>query len=232
MTARGPASHLVFRALAGVLLTLAGCLFPIRLASAHGGGVPRLSNVQTGPYMVSAWTQGDPLRVGVLHVSVAVTHPENGVPIFAAAVTIRLLPSDGSAPRVAEVLIGTAANKFIHEADLTVPTQGLWTVEIQVDGLAGTGMATFSLKIYPPLPAWFPVFFSTLGLFILVYLVAKILLTTRPHPRPTPLSRVPTPSLPRRDLVPQTPRVLSPPLHKEALVYEEKIPLTSDPPRR
>ena len=93
MQGRGP-----FR-LTVVLMVLLGLALaaPAGVVWAHGGGVPRLTNVEAGPYWVSVWTQPDPLRVGGAHFTIAVSEPaaatdgrqEAGPPILDAKVQVQ-----------------------------------------------------------------------------------------------------------------------------------------------
>jgi hypothetical protein len=41
---------------------------------AHGIGTPRVVNQPAGPYLLSAWTDPDPLRMDETHVVVGVTN--------------------------------------------------------------------------------------------------------------------------------------------------------------
>jgi len=139
-------------------LTLALALtLPLPLASpalAHGGGVVQLANAEAGPYLVSVWTQPDPPKVGLWHVTVAVMEPpapgETSEPVLDAEVTIRLVSMEQNG----EVLTAPAtrqgaSNKLFYEADLELPAEGQWQVEILVEGPAGAGSAGFEITALP-----------------------------------------------------------------------------------
>ena len=49
-------------------------------AVAHGGGTPRLTNAEAGPYRVYAWSEPDPLLAGDVHLSVVLTVPAESRP--------------------------------------------------------------------------------------------------------------------------------------------------------
>ena len=132
---------------------------PTGVARAHGGGVPRLTNVEAGPYWVSVWSEPDPLRVGQAHISVAVSRPtepgegyrEAGPPILDATVRVQFTALDHSG----ETMTGQAthkgaANKLFYETDLELPEVGRWQVEIAVEGPEGSGSATFEAQVAPP----------------------------------------------------------------------------------
>jgi hypothetical protein len=142
------------------LLALALVVSP-RVAWAHGGGVPRLTNADAGPYWVSVWTQPDPLRVGQAHITVAVSEPsaaaaeqrEAGAPILGATVRVAFEPLDttGETLTVAATHEG-AANKLFYEADLELPETGRWQVVVTVEGPDGVGSTSFETQVAPPAP--------------------------------------------------------------------------------
>ena len=146
------------RKLSTVLLIMVLGL-PVGIAWAHGGGVPRMTNVDAGPYWVSAWTQPDPLREGQAHITVAVSEPmkstdgrrEAGSPVLNALVQVQFRPLD----REGETLLvlathEAAANKLFYEADLELPETGRWQVIVQVEGPQGSGSASFEAQVSPP----------------------------------------------------------------------------------
>ena len=58
---------------------------------AHGTGTPQLLNAPTGPYLLSVWTDPDPLRVDEAHVVVAVVEPvTQEFSVSDVVVTVRL----------------------------------------------------------------------------------------------------------------------------------------------
>jgi len=151
------------RYLAGLALTWLGLalilLFAPRPIQAHGGGTPQLINAEAGPYWVSVWTDPDPIRVGEFHTTVAISEApeprtgtrEAGDLVLDAAVLVRVEPlSQGGETLVATATRDNAVNKLFYEADLTLPAEGQWHVDIQVDGAAGTGNASFDIDASSP----------------------------------------------------------------------------------
>lgn len=147
----------------GLALTWLGLalilLFAPRSIQAHGGGVPQLINAEAGPYWVSVWTQPDPIRVGDFHVTVAVSEApkpgastrEAGELVLDATVLVQAEPvSQVGETLVAPATRDNAVNKLFYEADLTLPAEGLWRVDIQVNGAAGAGNAGFDIEALPP----------------------------------------------------------------------------------
>jgi hypothetical protein len=143
-------------ALAGLALLLA---FAAPAASAHGGGAPQLVNAEAGPYWVSVWTQPDPIRVGEFHVTVAVSEApqpgagtrEAGELVLDATVLVQAAPvSQGGETLIAPATRDNAVNKLFYEADLPLPAEGPWQVDIQVSGRAGAGDVGFGIEALPP----------------------------------------------------------------------------------
>jgi hypothetical protein len=132
----------------------------VQPAQAHGGGKPQLVNAQAGPYRVSAWTQPEPIRVGTLHLSVAVSESpgpgssgeETGDLVLDAAVRVRMNPMSQPGPGlVTSATREDAVNKLLYEADVELPAEGQWQVVISVEGAAGTGSASFNIEVLPSL---------------------------------------------------------------------------------
>ncbi len=140
--------RVVIVSLLGATLTLG---WPPSPAAAHGGGVPQLVRQPVGPYLLSAWTQPDPPRVGTLHLTVAlfVSTAAQDVPVTDATVTARLQPPDGR-PAV-QVPLGEARPPLpgYYEVDVPLEAAGRWAVQLQVRGPAGGGEAAFDLQVQP-----------------------------------------------------------------------------------
>ena len=135
---------------------LAVPLLPARIASAHGGGTPQVTNDDIGPYWVSVWTSPDPAREGQLHVTVSVAEPgapgerQAGAPILGATVDVTLTPRAGGFADVsAQATNEQSANRLFYEADLLVPAAGDWQVQVDVEGPAGRGQTAFDLTVMP-----------------------------------------------------------------------------------
>ena len=144
------------RVLVGLILVLT--ISP-PTAQAHGGGVSQLTNADAGPYLVSAWTQPDPIRVGDFHITVAVaesTEPgasdrEAGDLVLDATVRVGVDPVSQTGERlVVPATRGNAVNKLFYEADLELPAEGQWRVDILVEGPAGAGDVGFDIEALPP----------------------------------------------------------------------------------
>jgi hypothetical protein len=127
-------------------------------AQAHGGGEPQLVNAQAGPYRVSAWTKPEPIRVGTMHLSVAVSESpgqgssgeETGDLVLDAAVHVQMNPRSRPGPGlVTSATRQDAVNKLFYEADMELPAEGQWQVVISVEGAAGTGSASFDIDVLP-----------------------------------------------------------------------------------
>lgn len=116
---------------------------------AHGGGVPRLTDVVAGPYRIFAWTQPEPLRVGDVHLSIAVVKGERSTinldePVTDAAVTVDLQPVTGDqAPLQVSAVLQPQLGNYYYEADAILPTAGDWRFTIKINSALGEANATF-----------------------------------------------------------------------------------------
>ncbi|RME50422.1 MAG: hypothetical protein D6796_02980 [Caldilineae bacterium] len=121
---------------------------------AHGGGTPVLTNATAGPYLVSVWMSPDPLRVGTVHLTVAVIEAasggENGPPVLEATVGVRARPLAGdAAPIVTEATHAEALNKILYETDFEVPQAGRWEIALAIEGPDGPAEVNFSVEVLP-----------------------------------------------------------------------------------
>ncbi len=143
----------VFRCwLLGLGLALSG-LSLVGPAQAHGGGTPQLVNAPFGPHLLSVWTNPDPPRVGVVHVTVALAERvegaagiEAGAPVLDRPVTIALIPPEGGTPLTTRATHEAAENKLLYETDVRLEQAGLWEVRLQTDAW---GPQSFILAVQP-----------------------------------------------------------------------------------
>jgi hypothetical protein len=143
-----------------VLVSLLGMLwvaFPQPL-SAHGGGTPRLTNAEAGPYRVYAWSEPDPWRVGEVHLSLAVTKVNTDttanapveLPVKDADVMVTFAPATGDgAPITIQAAPATLLTNNYFEAITNLPSEGEWAMTIAVDGPEGSGTTDFTLEALP-----------------------------------------------------------------------------------
>ena len=119
--------------------------------SAHGGGTPQLVAVPAGPYEVYAWTNPTPIRVGTLHVSVALVDPASTQPVLNADVQVVAAPVDpAAAAAVSSQATHTKATiKTYYETDMQMPATGPWQVEISYRDTTASGSARFEIAVQP-----------------------------------------------------------------------------------
>ena len=122
---------------------------------AHGGGTPQLVNEPAGPYCISVWTTPEPARVGEFHLTLALSEPgegrEAGAPVLGADVRVRLEPVGAADPSPLTTVATNenSTNRLFYEADVIISDSGAWLVQIEVDGPAGEGNASFPLRVEP-----------------------------------------------------------------------------------
>jgi hypothetical protein len=126
-------------------------------ASAHGGGVPQLVQTPSGPYQLYAWTNPNPARAGVVHVTVALAEPASQKPVLNADVQIMAAPGDGGQPVSVPATHENAVIKTYYEADLDLPAAGTWQFTVSHSDAAGSGSASFELDVQPAAFNWRPI---------------------------------------------------------------------------
>ena len=124
---------------------------------AHGGGTPQLVQAPSGPYQVYAWTNPDPPRAGVVHVTVALVDPATQQPVLNANVQILAAPGTGREPVSAPATHENAVIKTYYEADLDLPSTGPWQITVAHSDAAGSGSAAFALDLQPAGRNWRPI---------------------------------------------------------------------------
>ena len=139
------------------LVLVIGCIIVTALLtaplSAHGGGVPRLTDEAAGPYRLFAWTQPDPLRVGDMHLSIGVVAAAKNAAgldeaVTDAAVTVYLAPTTGEVTPIAlTAVLQEQLGSYYYEADATLPNSGEWRFTIEVSGASGNGSAAFVSEV-------------------------------------------------------------------------------------
>jgi hypothetical protein len=144
-----------------LLLTLITALLAILAsaapAGAHGGGTPQLVQAPSGPYQVYAWTNPDPARAGVLHVTVSLVEPASQQPVLGADVQILAQWGEESPSIAAPATHENALIKTYYEADIELPTAGAWQITVAHSDAAGSGRASFPLEVKPATFNWRPI---------------------------------------------------------------------------
>lgn len=131
--------HLAFLVLLLLALQPAGVL-------AHGGGTPQLLKEPAGAYAMYVWTNPNPVRVGTLHVTVALVEPDTDVPVLNAAVQITALPQSGQ-PITADATHANATIKSYYEVDMELTETGPLPVTVAYQDGAASGSAGFELQV-------------------------------------------------------------------------------------
>ena len=113
---------------------------------AHGGGTPQLVKEPAGAYAVYVWTNPDPLRVGTMHVTVALVEPDTDVPVLNATVQITASPQSGQ-PIVIAATHENATIKSYYEADMELSETGPLQVTVAYQDGAAAGSAGFAVQV-------------------------------------------------------------------------------------
>lgn len=117
------------------------CLALAARAAAHGIGTPQVLNAAAGPYLLSAWTDPDPLRTDETHVVVAVTDPDTREPIITdVEVTVTMTSLDDPAVVLTEVAGTDNVNRLLFAAEFNDRlAAGRWRVDLSATGARGSG---------------------------------------------------------------------------------------------
>jgi len=121
--------------LCGLLLAL----FVAARLSAHGIGKPQVVNERVGPYLISVWTDPDPLRADETHVVVGVTNPDTREPVVGGIeVTVALVSAADPAVVVTQTAGTDSVNQLLYAAEFNDRVAaGRWRVVITVTGAQG-----------------------------------------------------------------------------------------------
>ena len=145
---------------------------------AHGTGTPQLLNAPTGPYLLSVWTDPDPLRVDEAHVVVAVVEPETQEFIVSdVTVTVRLRSLADPTVEQVETAETDNTNRLLFAAEFNDRvTPGRWQVGVSAAGARGAGdEVTFEIDVAPARGFnWLWLGVGGLGATVLLWLLASM----------------------------------------------------------
>lgn len=145
---------------------------------AHGIGKPQVLNEPAGPYLLSAWTDPDPLREDEAHVVVAVTDPQTREPIVTGIEVTVSMASAANPADVVSVVAGTDdVNQLLYAAEFNDRlTTGRWTTSLSVRGQQGSGDGVnFPVEIEPARGFnWLWIGVGGLALIVVVWMVGAM----------------------------------------------------------
>ncbi len=166
----------------GPLLILAALLLLVvwgaPAARGHGMGRPQVLNQPAGPYLLSAWTDPDPLRADETHVVVAVINPDNQEPIVTGVeVSVLMRSLDDPARQVTRTAGTDYVNQLLYAAEFDDEvSEGRWRVELSVDGERGAGDGVgFDVDVGPPRTFnWLWIGVGGVGLIVVAWMVSAM----------------------------------------------------------
>lgn len=158
---------------------------------AHGGSLPRVSDVEAGPYRLFVWAEPVPAVEGDVNFTVAVTEipaseAAQADPVLDADVQILLARVDGQGrTRSGQATHGEAVNKLMYETYIDVPTAGMWRATVSVESPLGAGVVEFDFEVLPgPGVDWTWPAVGALGLITLI-IVVRFLRRSSPAQAPS-----------------------------------------------
>ena len=168
----------VFLCVISVFLSVPLLFILTVVVHAHGTGTPQLLNAPAGPYLLSVWTDPDPLRADEAHVVVAVVEPETQEFIVSdVTVTVRLRSlADPTVERV-ETAETDSTNRLLFAAEFNDRvTPGRWQVGVSAAGARGAGdEVTFEIDVAPARGFnWLWLGVGGLGATVLLWLLASM----------------------------------------------------------
>ncbi len=166
-------------AIAGFVLLLSLLLLAPPALRAHGIGTPQQINVPSGPYLISIWTDPDPLRVDEAHVVVAVMDPETRrVMVENISVTVELTQPDSGDVVVGQGDSSISTNQLLHAVEFNdLLDAGVWDGAVLVNGPSGPGVPvrfTFDVQPSGTGPNWLLIGAAGIAAIIGVWVVAAL----------------------------------------------------------
>jgi hypothetical protein len=158
----------------GIRLLILGLLLLLAsLDTEANGGRLRIAREPAGPYLVSAWTEPDPPRLGRLDVSVAVMRPPDGEPVLDAEVRLHYgPPGDRGASPPVTLHRGAGGNLLLHHGEVELTATGRSVLRVEVVGPAGQGAATFFIDTLPRQSlTWVLAVVGLLAIFVVVFVL-------------------------------------------------------------
>jgi len=156
-------------------------------ASAHGTGTPQLLNAPAGPYLLSVWTDPDPLRADETHVVVAVLEPATQEFIVSdVAVKVRLRSLADPTVELVETAGTDNTNRLLFAAEFNDRvTPGRWQVGVSAAGARGAGdEVTFEIEVAPARGFnWLWLGVAGLGAAVVAWLLASMRRPAKRRPR-------------------------------------------------
>ena len=140
------------------VLTILSLILPVSLF-AHGGSLPRVSDVEAGPFRLFVWAEPVPALEGEINFTVAVTEIPSAPgaqadPVLGAKVQILLERVDGSGRTLSgQATHAEAINKLMYETYMDAPTAGVWRTTVTVT-TSRAWAARSSSSTCCPAPAW------------------------------------------------------------------------------
>lgn len=120
---------------------------PMSQLQAHGLGKQQLERVEVGSFLVTVWTDPDPVLADQeLHVTIGIEY-ENGLLLNAQVDIIANSLDDTDLHESASATHDNAVNKLHYEAPLILEKGGQWQITIAITDDEGEGQVSFNLDV-------------------------------------------------------------------------------------
>ena len=138
------------RLLLSALVVLSISTSEVRPAWSHHGGEVQLME-EAGSFLITAFTDPKPLRVGPVDISVLVQDGDGGRPILDAAVTVQLRERGGeSLPIITVATRRNSTNKLLYSTQVELLHSGFWELTVDVRQQTTSAQVACALVVAPP----------------------------------------------------------------------------------
>ena len=132
---------------------------------------------RTDPFIVTAFGEPVPPRVGLVDLSVMLQNANDRSTVLDAAVILRLKTS--LAGTITEVVApathARATNKLLYAAHITLPSPGKWQLSVEIKQGNATASVSGEMSVLPreaPATTYWP-YFAMVPLFVLLFILNR-----------------------------------------------------------
>jgi hypothetical protein len=155
-----------------------GCAVAVFVAGiVFADGSVMLFRKRADPFIVTAFCEPVPPRVGLVDLSVMLQKASDQSTVLDAAVMLRLKKS--SMGTITEVVApathARATNKLLYAAHVTLPSAGKWQVSVEIKQDNGTASVPGEISVLPqeaPAATYWP-YFVMVPLFVLLFILNR-----------------------------------------------------------
>lgn len=111
------------------------------------GRAANFSSQTTGPYKITLGTIPPSPAIGDLHITIAVTEVTSDMPIFDVGIKVTLFGPGGLASKDPIMAEPDNNDPRFQDVSSSVDIEGIWIINVSVEGAAGNGSANFPVEV-------------------------------------------------------------------------------------